>query len=396
MQILPERVWDRVRSRYAGETGLDLCLLDIWGEPLAGGALPSWLPRIMQQCRYAIQESLNLGEASLFDPMPGVTAWVVAMEDGRILRGGLLSSAVITGGSAGDAAERAAGVCADPEAVRRWAGSLALWPIDRARRAAAFLHDMFYSETGWLPQQMSENRLRLVQRAQTRLAAAERSAIYAFEKERRLLANIRAGDRPGARQILNDMLADIYLSSPGLPVLRARTIELVSCLTRAAIEDNPLMEPLIERNHRWTEALIGGRSFEDISRVLMDALDDFIEAVYLHGANRTNDHVRKALDYVRDHFAEPLRVAAVASAVGLSQSRLQHLVKEFTGRTLLDIIRERRVRRAEHLLQRTSKTCAEIAYEVGFCDQSYLVRQFRKVTGATPAAYRRRRGPAPS
>jgi len=391
MRILPEPVWDRVRGRYAEETGLGLCLLDMWGDPQADGVLPAWLPRIRQQCRYAIQESLNLGEASLFNPVAGVTSWVVALEDGRILRGGLLSSPVITGGSARDAADQAAGVCADRETAKRWAGGLALWPVDRAREAAAFLHEMFYSETGWLPRQMRENRLRLVQSAQNRQAAAERSAIYAFEKERRLLANIRAGDRPAARQILNDMLADIYLSSPGLPVLRARTIELISCLTRAAIEDNPLMEPLIERNHRWTEDLIGGKSFEDISRVLMDALDDFIEAVYLHGANRTNYHVSRALDHIRDHFAEPLRVAAVASAVGISQSRLQHLVKEFTGKTLLDIIQERRVSRAEHLLQRTSKTCAEIAYEAGFCDQSYMVRQFRRITGTTPAAYRRRR-----
>ena len=39
-------------------------------------------------------------------------------------------------------------------------------------------------------------------------------------------------------------------------VLRARAVELMSCLTRAAIEDNPLLEPLIERNHAWTERLI--------------------------------------------------------------------------------------------------------------------------------------------
>jgi hypothetical protein len=70
-----------------------------------------------------------------------------------------------------------------------------------------------------------------------------------FEKERALLAHIRAGDRNTARRILNEMLATIYLTSHQLVVLRARTVEMMSCLTRAAIEDNPLMEPLIVRNH---------------------------------------------------------------------------------------------------------------------------------------------------
>ena len=84
-----------------------------------------------------------------------------------------------------------------------------------------------------------------------------------------MLSNIRAGDRNQARRILNDMLANIYLSCPELVVLRARSIELMSCLSRAAIEDNPLLEPLIERNHRWTEALLEATSFEDLSMSLM-------------------------------------------------------------------------------------------------------------------------------
>jgi AraC-like DNA-binding protein len=391
MEILSRSLWEAVKRRYLEATGLDLCVLDSWGEPQTRDTVPIRLPQFRRQCRYAVQESLDLGEASLFSPVAGVTAWVVAMEDSRVLRGGLLSEPVLTCGSISEALDRASGTGVERRKIEEWLSGLKMWSQERVLEAAGSLCETFYIETGWLPEQMRENRLRLMRQDQSRQAAVERSTLYAFEKERRLLANIRAGDKPAAREILNDMLANIYLSSPKLPVLRARTIELISCLTRAAIEDNPLLEPLIERNHQWTEDLIRGNSFEAISAVLMDALDDFMEAIYLHGTNRTNDHVRKALDHVRDHFAEPLNVAKIASAVGLSPSRLQHLVKDCTGRTLVEIIRERRVRRAEHLLQRTSKTCAEIAYETGFCDQSYLVRQFRRLTGTTPAAYRRQR-----
>ena len=57
-----------------------------------------------------------------------------------------------------------------------------------------------------------------------------RPALYAFDKERALLANIRAGDRNGARQILNGMLATIYMSSPQTGVLRARGATLALAL----------------------------------------------------------------------------------------------------------------------------------------------------------------------
>jgi AraC-like DNA-binding protein len=58
------------------------------------------------------------------------------------------------------------------------------------------------------------------------------------------------------------------------------------------------------------------------------------------------------------------------------------------------MIQESRIQHARHLLERTSQTCAEIAYEVGYADQSYFIRHFRRLTGTTPLRYRRVRGGA--
>jgi len=241
---------------------------------------------------------------------------------------------------------------------------------------------------------MGENRRRLLQQTQLRQAVEDRrrsgsNALYAFEQERVLLAFIRAGDRNGARRILNDMLAAIFMSSPKLVVLRARAIELMSCLTRAAIEDNPMLEPLIQRNHGCTERLIAAKSFEELSRVLMSALDSFIDGVHLHGVNRLEDRIRKVLDFIDANYTEHITLGDVARHVGLSASRMAHLIKESTGKTLIQIVQEVRVGKARRLLERTSMSCAEVGYAVGFSDQSYFTKQFRLQTGATPSAYRR-------
>jgi AraC-like DNA-binding protein len=270
------------------------------------------------------------------------------------------------------------------------------WPGSMVFEAAQFLNDLFYSISGWRPVQMRENRVRAIQQKQINESIEDQkrrgeTALYAFEKERILLANIRAGDRNEARRILNEMLAAIYLSSPKLVVLRARAVELMSCLTRAAIEDNPLMEPLIERNHTWTERMVKAADFENLSQVLMEALDDFIDGIYLHGVNRSNSKVHRALDFINANFASDISLRGVAVEVGLSPCRLAHLVKEFTGRTVLQIIQQVRVRHAQHLLERSSMSCTEIAYEVGYGDQSYFTRQFRRLTGTTPARYRKAR-----
>ncbi|MNU07967.1 HTH-type transcriptional activator RhaS [compost metagenome] len=48
-----------------------------------------------------------------------------------------------------------------------------------------------------------------------------------------------------------------------------------------------------------------------------------------------------------------------------------------------------RVEKARRLLEKTSMSIAEIAYECGFAHQEHLTRLFRRQTGTTPAAYRR-------
>jgi len=166
-------------------------------------------------------------------------------------------------------------------------------------------------------------------------------------------------------------------------------------LTRAAIEDSPLLEPLIERNHQWMQQLIGARDFETLSHVLMQALDDFMDGIYMHGFNCYHPTVNRILDYIARHCTEPLTLRQTADAVGLSPFRISHLLKQHTGKTMLQHVMRLRIQKAQDLLKRTPTACSEIAYTLGFCDQSYFVKHFKRLTGTTPARYRRARFAAP-
>jgi AraC-like DNA-binding protein len=280
-----------------------------------------------------------------------------------------------------------------PDRAEAFLAELPVWTEARIQEAAAYLRRTFYALSGWKPELMEENRLRLLQQAQLNQAIEDQRrngqpALYAFEKERMLLAHIRAGDRTGARRVLNEMLATIYLSSPRLVVLRARAVELMSCLTRAAIEDNPLLEPLIERNHTWTERLVTASDFEALSQELMEALDSFIEDIYLQGVNRRNAKVSQALEYIGRRFAEKIALREVAREVKLSPSRLAHLFREYTGRSVLQMVIQTRIRHAQQLLERTARSCTEIGYEVGFQDQSHFIKHFKRLAGVTPRQFR--------
>jgi AraC-like DNA-binding protein len=192
-------------------------------------------------------------------------------------------------------------------------------------------------------------------------------------------------------RVLNEMLAAMYLTSPQLPVLRARAIELMGYLTRTAVEDSSALEPLIESNHAWMAKLIQAADFESLSRVLMQALDDFIEGIYRQGYGRVHPRVNQALDYIQHHYTAAISLRDVARATGLSAFRLAHLVREHTGKSVLQWILALRVKQAQNLLENSAKSGAEIAYESGFGDQSTFIKQFRRRVGLTPARWRRTR-----
>jgi two-component system, response regulator YesN len=399
MAILSKRVLTEVSRAYYKAYGMRPYYIDLSGAAVLEDDRLAVLSNTKRRRNYALQECVNLGKPHVFEPAPGIATWVVALENRRMVHGSLVGGEAMIDDTPQTREEGLDYLVSHGMHIKNAADflkNLPVWHETRVHEAAQFLQDTFYQVSGWKPELMKENRLKALQQEQINEAIEDlrksgKQVLYAFEKERVLLANIRAGDRNNARRILNEMLAAIYMSSPQLVVLRARAVELISCLTRAAIEDNPLLEPLIENNHAWTERLVRARDFEDLSQALMSALDDFMEGIYLHGVNRSNAKVSKALDFISRNFGQKISLQHVAGEVGLSPYRLSHLAKELTGKTILQIIQQVRIRHAQHLLERTSKTSAEIAYETGFGDQSYFIKHFRRLTGTTPGRFRRAR-----
>jgi AraC family transcriptional regulator of arabinose operon len=108
-------------------------------------------------------------------------------------------------------------------------------------------------------------------------------------------------------------------------------------------------------------------------------------------AARLDDRIRAALKHLCDHLAETITLQDLAKVCGLSPSRLSHLFKEQVGETPLQYLEQRRIEAARDLLQMTSKSVAQVAYEVGFNNPFYFSRVYRRKTGIQPSAARQHR-----
>lgn len=100
--------------------------------------------------------------------------------------------------------------------------------------------------------------------------------------------------------------------------------------------------------------------------------------------------VSQFLESVFNPGQMPGTIASYATETGISGNYLNRLVKKATGRSVgawIDIVR---IQRAKQLLTETREPVIDIAVAVGIEDQSYFSRLFKKETGLTPSAFRKK------
>ena len=95
----------------------------------------------------------------------------------------------------------------------------------------------------------------------------------------------------------------------------------------------------------------------------------------------------RAIDFVHAHLAEDISLDSLSNAAGLSPFHFARLFKRSTGLSPHQYVLRCRVERARGLLMRSKSSIAEVAVEVGFCDQSHLAAHFKRVYGVSPKAF---------
>ena len=92
---------------------------------------------------------------------------------------------------------------------------------------------------------------------------------------------------------------------------------------------------------------------------------------------------------IRKHMSNPnLKMDDLGEEIGLGRVQLYRKVKAITGRTPVELLRQMRLQRAYALLGSTTKTVAEIAFEVGFNTPGYFSKCFKEQYGKLPIELR--------
>ncbi|MEK3882599.1 AraC family transcriptional regulator [Paenibacillus sp. PL2-23] len=106
-------------------------------------------------------------------------------------------------------------------------------------------------------------------------------------------------------------------------------------------------------------------------------------------ARRQAGFVWSIVHYIHKHYQDELSLSELAERFSLSVSRMSEVVKETTGQTYSQFLRDLRLRHVCSLLASTEMSIAEIAMEVGYGSYKTFSRVFRESKGIAPKDYRR-------
>ena len=156
-------------------------------------------------------------------------------------------------------------------------------------------------------------------------------------------------------------------------------------------EEVKYIEDLLEKLHAEYEKenLFQQEMLDTYMQALLIYLSRIYECQYENSIPVPNRQLlTRFQECIKVRFKELHEVAAYAKLLNISTSHLNNLVREQSGRSAMEHIHERLVLEGKRLLFNTSMSVKEIAFELGFNDDSYFNRFFKRYENTTPTAYR--------
>ena len=107
-----------------------------------------------------------------------------------------------------------------------------------------------------------------------------------------------------------------------------------------------------------------------------------------------NPRMEKIRLYLEKHYTEPVRLKQLCELSGLKETNLCQQFKRYTGLSIGNYLKQRRLAAAMQQLRTTSNKIITICYDCGFPEINHFNQTFRKATGKTPSDYRKQFNPA--
>jgi AraC-like DNA-binding protein len=371
---LSKKTFERLRSHYRRRWKIDLAAADSEGAIRFGKHIGKSSIE-MSQRKHAIAEAFRWGEPTPVTYSGKRLIWAAPLMMNANVVGGLIA------------------FCSERKVLPNEKGSVSM----DIRQACYDLRHLAETENLTNAALLTQHRLEYQKERQRAEAIHDLKTRYFYSirevylrEEPALIASMRKGNRNEARGILNRILVGIYhLGGDNLNVIKSFLMELVVTMSRTAVEAGGDPQKLLGANFSGLSELSKIITEEELSHWLTQRLELIMDAIHRYRHHPSTVLLHTAMKYLAEHYHEDISRSDVADVANLSPSHFSRLINRELGKSFTDLLNQLRVDRAAELLLRTEKDLLQIAMEVGFNDQSYFTKVFRRHTKLTPRDYRR-------
>jgi len=215
---------------------------------------------------------------------------------------------------------------------------------------------------------------------------------YPVHLEKELSTRIIRGDVMGAKSMLNELLGYIFFNHRGNnKTIIALCIELIVVMSRAAVEGGARHEEVAKLTHKLYEKAFMSEDIEIICMWLVEVLENIISLIFPFSVDKNEQMkvMKKAVQYMNQNLQSQLTLESVAKHVNLSTTYFSRLFSTEMKSTFIEYLSMIRVEQSKTYLADENYSLSDIALMLGFSDQSYFSKVFKKIEGITPGKYRR-------
>jgi AraC-like DNA-binding protein len=118
---------------------------------------------------------------------------------------------------------------------------------------------------------------------------------------------------------------------------------------------------------------------------------ELTKAVHNHklSLDKYSPSIQKVLEYINLHLGDHISNEDLSANANMSISHLAKVFKKETGVTMTEYIALLRCKKAANLLKKTNLPIQEISSYVGYSDNNYFVKVFKKNYDMTPTEFRK-------
>lgn len=143
----------------------------------------------------------------------------------------------------------------------------------------------------------------------------------------------------------------------------------------------------------YAQKIFAVRNQNELNQVVPAMIREFSDAVQSAHNNRYSPTIENVINYLNLNISQKIDMKQLSALAGCAADHLSQRFKAETGLTMTQYLASERCRIAADLLRRTDLPVQKISAHVGYFDNNYFVKVFRKYSGATPSDYRNKLRP---